>query len=107
MLSGERERQGAIRELLQRIVEQFVAREGRGQTELRQFERLAGDLIDVADSEIVATLAEALCRHPDTPTALIRRFCSSMPPTSANVRTGTLDHRGWLLWRLPELPAAA
>jgi len=74
MLSGERERQGAIRELLQRIVEQFVAREGRGQTELRQFERLAGDLIDVTDSEIVATVAESLCRHPDTPTALIRRF---------------------------------
>ncbi len=74
MLSGERERQGAIRELLQRIVEQFVAREGRGQTELRQFERLAGDLIDVTDSEIVATVAESLCRHPDTPPALIRRF---------------------------------
>ena len=74
MLSGERKRQGAIRELLQRIVEQFVAREGRGQTELRQFERLAGDLIDVTDSEIVATVAEPLCRHPDTPPALIRRF---------------------------------
>ena len=74
MLSGERKRQGAIRELLQRIVEQFVVREGRGQTELRQFERLAGDLIDVTDSEIVATIAEPLCRHPDTPPALIRRF---------------------------------
>ena len=74
MLSGERERQGAIRQLLHRIVEQFVAREGRGQTELRQFERLAGDLIDVTDSEIVATVAESLCRHPDTPPTLIRRF---------------------------------
>jgi uncharacterized protein (DUF2336 family) len=74
MLSGEGKRQGVIRELLRGIVEQFVAREGRGQTELRQFERLAGDLIDVADSEIVATLAEALCRHPDTPPDLIRRF---------------------------------
>ncbi|MGA8171101.1 MAG: hypothetical protein WB816_09785, partial [Methylocystis sp.] len=74
MLSEEQARQIAIRDLLQRIVEQFVSREGRGQTELRQFERLAGDLIDVSDSDVVATVAEPLCRHPDTPPALIRRF---------------------------------
>ena len=75
MLSGERKRQGAIRELLHRIVEQFVARGAAVRLELRRgIERLAGDLIDVTDSEIVATVAEPLCRHPDTPPALIRRF---------------------------------
>jgi len=74
MLSGEMERRVATRALLQRIVEQFVVREVHGQTELRQFERLAGDLIDVTDSEAVTTIAEPLCRHPDTPPALIRRF---------------------------------
>jgi uncharacterized protein (DUF2336 family) len=74
MFSEEMERRAAIRALLHRIVEQFVAHEAHGHTELRQFERLAGDLIDVTDSEVAATIAEPLCRHPDTPPALIRRF---------------------------------
>lgn len=74
MLSAERKRQGEIRELLRRIVDQFVSREGHGRTELRQFERLAGDLIDMTDGEGAATVAEPLCRHPDTPPALIARF---------------------------------
>ncbi len=74
MAAGGDERQAAIRKLLTSVVAQFVERTGHGPGDLRQFERLAGDLIDVADRESVADVAEQLCRHPETPPALIARF---------------------------------
>ena len=74
MHCDQKARHTAIRELLCKIVDQFMAREEHGPTELRQFERLAGDLIDVSDGDSVATLAEALCKHPETPSGIIRRL---------------------------------
>jgi uncharacterized protein (DUF2336 family) len=74
MLSGGRGRQGSDRALLRTVVEQFVLRNGYRPSELQQFERLAGGLIDLMDSESVAEVAEPLCRHPETPAELIARL---------------------------------
>ncbi len=74
MLSASRDRQAADRALLRTIVEQFVARSDYRPSELLQFERLAGGLIDITDAEAVAEIAEPLCRHPETPPELIARL---------------------------------
>ncbi|HMK90326.1 MAG TPA: DUF2336 domain-containing protein [Methylocystis sp.] len=68
------ERSNAIGLLLHSIVEQFNARLAHGPGDLRQFERLAGDLLDVADDESAARVAQALCEHPETPPSLITRL---------------------------------
>jgi hypothetical protein len=76
MAAGVSERASAIGALLQTIVEQFAQRSGHRPDDLRQFERLAGDLIDLADDESVAAVARALCIHPETPPNLVARlFC--------------------------------
>jgi len=74
MAAGELERRNAIRALLRKIVDQFASRTGHRPGDLRQFERLVGDLIDVSDGDSVVAIAETLCRHPETPQALIARL---------------------------------
>lgn len=74
MLSEGMDRREADRALLRTIVEQFVARTGYRPSELQQFERLAGGLIDIGEAESVADVAEMLCRHPETPRELIARL---------------------------------
>ena len=66
--SKERER------LLRSIVDQFVSRTGHRPSDVQQFERLVCGLFDVAEDKAVVGVAEALCRHPETPPALIARL---------------------------------
>ncbi|HYA79572.1 MAG TPA: DUF2336 domain-containing protein, partial [Methylocystis sp.] len=68
------ERQNAIGALLQTIVEQFAERSGHRPEDIRQFERLAGDLIDIAGSDSVVAVAKTLCLHLETPKSLIARL---------------------------------
>ena len=68
------ERQSAIGALLQTIVEQFAERSGHRPEDIRQFERLAGDLIDIAENDCVAAVAKTLCLHLETPKSLIARL---------------------------------
>jgi uncharacterized protein (DUF2336 family) len=74
MAAGVLERASAVRALLQTIVEQFAERSAHRPDDLRQFERLAGDLIDVADNDSVAAIAKTLCLHPETPQSLVARL---------------------------------
>jgi len=71
MWADEAGRQQTARALLRTIVEQFVGRVGHRPDDVRQFETLVSDLIDLCDNESVAEIAESLCRHPETPAALI------------------------------------
>lgn len=73
-MSGSREGRKIDRALLRTIVEQFVVRTGYRPSELQEFERLAGGLMDLAEPEAVADVAEMLCRHPETPPELIVRL---------------------------------
>jgi uncharacterized protein (DUF2336 family) len=57
--------------LLRVIVEQFIALSWHPSAEIAQFERLAGGLIDLAPAPAVASVAQALCLHPDTPPTII------------------------------------
>jgi uncharacterized protein (DUF2336 family) len=74
MLSRSCEGRKVDRALLRTIVEQFVARTGYRQTDLQEFGRLAGGLIDLAETDAVADVAEALCLHPETPRELIAKL---------------------------------
>jgi uncharacterized protein (DUF2336 family) len=56
------------------IVEQFVARRMHARSEVLQFERLILGLMDSLDAEAVASVAQPLCAHPETPESVITKL---------------------------------
>jgi uncharacterized protein (DUF2336 family) len=74
MSSSSTQEQDSSGRLLRSLVAQFAGRERHRLEELRQFERLVGDLFDIVDVKTIAAVAEALCRHPETPPALVERL---------------------------------
>jgi uncharacterized protein (DUF2336 family) len=68
------ERSAADRKLLRAIVAQFLQGKGHAPGDALQFERLVGALLERVDDETAASVAQALCRHPETPPALVRRL---------------------------------
>ena len=74
MTDGQNEKEAKKPKVLAAVVEQFVARTDHRAEELRQFARLAGDLLALVDDEVAAVVAEPLCRHPDTPRSLVLRL---------------------------------
>jgi uncharacterized protein (DUF2336 family) len=74
MTDGQEEKESEKRRVLTAVVEQFVAHAGHRADDLRQFARLAGDLLALVDDEAAAAVAEPLCRHPETPRSLILRL---------------------------------
>lgn len=74
MRSGIDRRTSVDAKLLHVVVAQFVGREMHPPGDVEQFERLALGLIDALDAESVAMAAPALCRHPETPGAIIARL---------------------------------
>ncbi len=74
MRDGRNEKEADKRRVLVTVVEQFVAHAGYRADDLRQFARLAGDLLALVDDEVAAAVAEPLCRHPETPRSLVLRL---------------------------------
>jgi len=74
MTDSRKEKEAEKPKLLAAVVEQFVAREDHRAEDLRQFARLAGDLLALVDNEVAAAVAEPLCRHPETPRSLVLRL---------------------------------
>jgi uncharacterized protein (DUF2336 family) len=74
MTDERKEREAEKRRLLAAVVAQFVGRAGHGAADLRQFARLAGDLLSHVDDEAATEIAEPLCRHPETPRSLVLRL---------------------------------
>ncbi|ARN79750.1 DUF2336 domain-containing protein [Methylocystis bryophila] len=74
MTDDQKEKEAEKRKVLAAIVEQFVSRASHRPDELRQFARLAGDLLAFVDDEGAAAVAEPLCRHPQTPRNLVLRL---------------------------------
>jgi uncharacterized protein (DUF2336 family) len=74
MTDGRKEKVAEKPKLLAAVVEHFVARADHRAEDLRQFARLAGDLLAFVDDEVAAAVAEPLCRHPETPRSLVLRL---------------------------------
>jgi uncharacterized protein (DUF2336 family) len=68
------ESRGVDASLLRVIVDQFVARQIHSRSDLLQFERLALDLMDGLEPDVVAAVAHALCVHPETPQSVIAKL---------------------------------
>jgi uncharacterized protein (DUF2336 family) len=56
------------------IVDQFVARRMHARSDILQFERLALGLMEGLDAETVASVAQSLCVHPETPRSIISKL---------------------------------
>jgi len=68
------ESRGVDASLLRVIVDQFVARQIHSRSDLLQFERLALDLMNGLEPDVVATVAHPLCVHPETPRSVIAKL---------------------------------
>ncbi len=60
--------------LLRVLVDMFVRRVHHAPGDLAQFEDMIGRLLDEADAEVRASVAEKLSAHPATPRGLVDRF---------------------------------
>ncbi len=74
MTDDQKEQEADIPKLLAAVVGQFVAHSGHRIEELRQFARLAADLLSLVDDDVAAAVAEPLCRHPETPRSVVLRL---------------------------------
>ena len=97
MTDDQKEKEADKPKLLAAVVEQFVGRAGHRVEELRQFARLAGDLLALVDDEVAAAVAEPLCRHPETPRSVVLRLLErGGPPARVVLRTAAVTPRNLL-----------
>ncbi len=71
--------------LLRVLVDMFVRRPHHTPGDLAQFEDMIGRLLDDADAEVRATVADKLAGHPATPRRLIERFLAEGGAVAAPV----------------------
>jgi uncharacterized protein (DUF2336 family) len=97
MTEGREEKEAEKRRVLTAVVGQFIAHAGHRDDDLRQFARLVGDLLTLVDDEVAATVAEPLCRHPETPRSLVLRLLErGGPPARIALRTAAVTPRNLL-----------